>query len=449
HPRVSPDGTRIAYVVHREGAWELVVDENGGRASRPPAPGILPGADRHPQDASSPEWISNTALVATRAGAGFAELHRIQIDRSVDDSIGPTTILTRSAGGAFDPAPSPDGRIFFMSLEPDGYVVRVLPDATAAPSPRPMYEAALVPAVPPPAPIVKPFAAQQTQAAKRYGIGRQELGWLVSQSVGPEQRATELGVRFGDVIGRLDTLILGSLANDDAHEGVAIASAWRGWPVELHGHAFRAEERGVTRDGLEVRGVWSSRGTLRNLTVEAGGLAGEPRDLLFADAAFTTRQIRTAWSASQSLRLAFDSGDDTHWRAIAGVAFRLGSWRLAARYQHDDGATIDVGGLPSSIVPRSALATRVFDPALPPGTLVGGEYDGWRVEALTPFLPLTAFYQRHEAGTGTLSVAGLEYRVSSDPLPILKFPAVDFTAGVARLLDLDETKWWLGIRWRP
>lgn len=433
HPRVSPDGTRIAYVVHREGAWSIRFRT---------AAAELPLSSLATSDASSPEWISDDELIATFAGAGFAELHRVRAD-------GTTTPLTRSAGGAFDPAPSPDGRIFFMSLDPDGYVVRVLPSAAPAPSPRPAYEAALVPAIPPPTPRVQPFAGQPVSAPRNYGIGRQEFGWLVSQSVGPEQRATELGVRFGDVIGRLDTLILGSLANDDAHEGVAIASAWRGWPVELHGHAFRAEERGVTRDGLEVRGVWSSRGTLRNLNVEAGGLAGEPRDLLFADAAFTTRQIRTAWSASQSLRLAVDSGDDTHWRAVAGAAFRLGSWRLAARYQHDDGATIDVGGLPSSIVPRSALATRVFDPALPPGTLVGGEYDGWRVETLTPFLPLTAFYQRHEAGTGELSVAGLEYRVSSDPLPILKFPAVDFTAGVARLLDLDETKWWLGIRWRP
>jgi hypothetical protein len=34
--------------------------------------------------------------------------------------------LTRTRGGAFDPAPSSDGRVFFMSLEPDGYVVRML-----------------------------------------------------------------------------------------------------------------------------------------------------------------------------------------------------------------------------------------------------------------------------------------------------------------------------------
>lgn len=427
HPRVSPDGARVAYVVHREGTWSIDVD--GRRITTT-------------GDASSPEWIDDDTLVATIAGGGFAELHRIRSD-------GTATPLTRSAGGAFDPAPSPDGRIFFMSLEPDGYVVRVLPSAASPPTPRPRYEAALVPAIPPLPPPAQPFAEQAVAARRDYGIGRQEFGWFASTNFAPEQRATEIGVRFGDVIGRLDTLIIGSLANDGAHEGFAIASAWRGWPIELHGHAFRAEERDLTRDGLEVRGVWTSRGALRGLRVEAGGLAGEPRDLVFAEAALSTRQVRTSWSANQSLRFSIDSGDFTHWRAVAAAAIRLGSWRLGARYQHDDGARIDVGGLPSSIVPRSALSTRVFDPALPPRALRGNVYDGWRIDALTPFLPLTAFYQRHETDRDELAVAGLEYRIDSEPLPILNFPGLDFTAGVARLIDLDETKWWLGIRWRP
>jgi hypothetical protein len=125
---------------------------------------------------------------------------------------------------------------------------------------------------------------------------------------------------------------------------------------------------------------------------------------------------------------------------------------LAGRYQHDDGSALEVGGLPSSIVPRSAFATRVLDPALPPRTLTGSAYDGWRVEALTPFLPFTAFYQRHDTGDEHLSLAGLEVKASAGPFPILKVPGVDFTLGVARIFDApfaDETKWWLGIRWRP
>ncbi|HEX2121413.1 MAG TPA: hypothetical protein VHL59_07205, partial [Thermoanaerobaculia bacterium] len=64
HPRVSPDGTRIAYVAHRGGRWTLFVDD---RALE------LPG------DASSPEWLDDGTLVATVSSGGFAELHRVHV----------------------------------------------------------------------------------------------------------------------------------------------------------------------------------------------------------------------------------------------------------------------------------------------------------------------------------------------------------------------------------
>ena len=440
HPRVSPDGMRVAYVAHREGAWGIEVLTLGA----PGAPRVLP-PPRAGLDASSPEWLGNDALVATVAGGGFAELHRIGLD-------GTSTTLTRSAGGAFQPAPASDGRVFFMSLDPDGYVVRVLPSAAPAPAPRPVYEASLVPAIPPPSPAVQPFAAQEVGAPRPYGLGRQDFGWFLGQNVAPGQHATELGVRFGDVVGRLDTLVIGSLANDQGQRGAALVSSWRGWPVEVVAHAFRVEEGPLTRDGVEVRGIWTRRAALHNFTLEGGGLAGEPRALVFAEAAVTTRQVSTAWSASEGLRLSADTGDDTHWRAVATGAFRFGGLRLAGRYEHDDGASLEVGGLPSSIVPRSAFATRVLDPALPPRTLTGSAYDGWRVEALTPFLPFTAFYQRHDMGDDRLSLAGLEVKANAGPFPILKVPGVDVTLGVAHIFDApfaDETKWWLGIRWRP
>ena len=52
--------------------------------------------------------------------------------------------------------------------------------------------------------------------------------------------------------------------------------------------------------------------------------------------------------------------------------------------------------------------------------------------------------------------AGAVARVDSDPLPVLKTPGLELTAGVARVLDAPEdvglrgeTKWWLAMRWRP
>lgn len=348
--------------------------------------------------------------------------------------------ITRTSGGAFDPAPSPDGRLYFMSLDPDGFVVRALDKIEPAPQPPPI-DASLVPAIPPQPPAPTTFAAQPV-TSRPYGIGRQEFAAFTSTNIGPGQQAFELGVRFGDVVGRLDTLLIGSLGRDDGTEGLALATAWRGWPVELHAHAFHAEEE----EGIEVRGLWSRRFPTSRLTLEAGVLTD---DLVFASAGFSARQFRGATTFEQIVRVEID---DDHYRGIAAVAYTAGSLRIAARYQHDGGARVTLGGLTSSILPRSAYAHRVLDPALPVAVAAGDDYDGWRIESTVPGLPFTAFYQRHTLDDASLSLAGVQFELHADPNPILKFPALDFTAGAAYVLDeplKGETKWWLGMRWRP
>jgi hypothetical protein len=426
HPRVSPDGQRIAHVAHRGGRWTLYVGDV---------------AVTVPGDPASPEWISNEELVVTVFSRGFAELYRVHLDNT-------SVPVTRTSGGAFDAAPSPDGRLFFMSLDPDGYVVRVLDRIESVPpppAPDAARDASLVPAIPP-QPSTPPVFTAQPVTGRPYGIGRQELGWFTSTNFGPDQQAIELGVRFGDVVGRLDTMLMGSLGRNDATEGVALAAAWRGWPIELHAHAFVTEET----DGIEVRGRWSRDFPRSRLTLEAGVLSD---DLLFGSGAFSTRQVLGTASLEEALR--FDVDDD-HYRGVASFAYRAGSMRIAARYQRDGGANVTLGGLASSILPRSAYAHRILDPALPVAILAGGDYDGWRIESTVPRLPFTAFYQRHTLDGTHLSLAGAQVELHTDPDPILKLPALDFTIGAAYVLDAPllsetkgETKWWLGMRWRP
>ncbi|MBV8516435.1 MAG: hypothetical protein JO197_03435 [Acidobacteria bacterium] len=427
HPRVSPGG-KVAWVEHRGGRWTLVVDG---------APIALSG------DVASPEWIDDDALVVTVSNGGFAELHRVT--RAGDDRV-----LTRARGGAFDPAPMPpsagDGRVFFMSLDPDGYVVRALPATTnAAPAP-PAYDALLVPAVPPAPPRVTSFATRPVSAPRAYGIGRQELGWFVGQDVAPRQRATQLGVRLGDVVGRLDTIAVVALGTSDAGDndeprGAALVTAWRGWPIEIRAHFFETNRK----DGVEVRGIWTRGGPRSRLTLEGGALS---REFAFASASLVTQQVRGLLRLEESERV---DVDENHVRAIAGVAVRRGAMRVAARYQHDSG-DLTVGGLSYSVYPRSVSAHRIIDPALTLATLIGNGYDGWRIESTVPLLPFTAFYQRHELGATRLSLAGLEWTFASDPLPILKVPGLDLTLGAARVLDAPlrgHTNWWIGMRWRP
>lgn len=423
-PRVSPDGQRIAHVAHRGGRWTLYVDDT---------PVIVPG------DPATPAWISNDELLVTVFSRGFAELHRVRLD-------GASMPVTRTAGGAFDPAPAKDGRVFFMSLDPDGYVVRMLDTMSEAPAP-PEYNEAWVPAIPPTrgvAAVAVSEAATPVPEGRAYGAGRQEFAWFGSQNYAPQQRAMELGVRFGDVVGRLDTLLVGSFATDNAPEGVALASAWRGWPVEIHGHAYHADDE----NGGELRGVWSHRFPRSQLVIE-GGAAGGDRDFVFGSGAFTTRQHFGAMRIEEGLRVELD---DEHYRAVAAIGLRAGSLRVAARYQRDGGATMTLGGIASSILPRSAYALRVLDPALPVAIASGDEYDGYRFETTVPGIPFMLFYQRHELGAANLSLVGAEASLHSDPLPILKSPGLDLTAGVARILDeplRGQTKWWLAMRWRP
>jgi hypothetical protein len=327
-----------------------------------------------------------------------------------------------------------------MSLDPDGYVVRVLDKIEPAPQ-RAELDASLVPAIPP-QPTTPPNFTAQPVSTRPYGIGRQEFAWFTSTNFGPDQQAIEVGVRFGDVVGRLDTLLIGSLGRDDATEGFALATAWRGWPIELNAHAFTADEN----EGLEVRGRWSRHFPQSRLALEAGALSD---DLLFGSAAFSTRQVLGTASLDEAFRV---DVDDDHYRGVASIAYRAGSMRIAARYQHDGGANVTLGGLASSILPRSAYAHRVLDPALPVAILAGDDYDGWRIESTVPGMPLTAFYQRHTLDGTNLSLAGAQAEFHTDPNPILKLPALDLTIGAAYVLDAPlkgETKWWLGMRWRP
>ena len=266
----------------------------------------------------------------------------------------------------------------------------------------------------------------------------------------------EIGVRLGDVIGRLDTIAIASISHENGQRGVAVASAWRGWPVEIAGHAFHANDDLVKRSGLELRASWGAQAPLMTtLSIEGGGLTGKPLDIVFGETALRTRQAVSTWRADEELRFAAETGTVKHFRGVARASVRSGAFSIMGRYQHDEprgDARIDVGGVESSILPRSAIPNRVFDPALPIGTMSGRRYDSARIETTVPLFPATFFYQRHRTDLASVSVAGLQMTFGSGPQPLIRSPGLDFTAGVARILDeplRNRTKWWLAMRWRP
>lgn len=435
HPRASPDGQQIVYARHSGGWWRLVVRNLAdGRET------VLPLADG--ANVATPEWSRSEPAVIYAAvlAAGYIELHRFHGNDV-------PLAVTQTIGAAIMPAPAPDGRLFFMSLERDGYTLRVLDPATQPVLPLRAPSDLLA------TPAAKPFETSPVSIPRPYGPGRQEVRWLIGETFSAVGNATELGARLGDVIGRLDTIAIASIGNGP--RGVALASAWRGWPVKIAAHAFRADRADAPRSGVELRGDWNRVFPLARVELAAGALAGT-KSRLFAQGTLATRQIHGALVTEQFLLAEADrSGTSLHQRAVGKLALRAGSIRFGARYERDaasairdDFDEIAVGGPSTSITPPAARSTRIDDPALDFRSLAGRRYEGRRLEAGSGMIDL--FWQQHRSGRDRLSLAGAEIAMRSEALPIFRLPRVELRAGIARLLgSAHRTRAWFGLSWRP
>ncbi|MEP6995844.1 MAG: LpqB family beta-propeller domain-containing protein, partial [Acidobacteriota bacterium] len=154
HPRISPDGQRIAALLHREGRWRLV--------TLPAEGGAVADLGFRGDPVSPPAWSSDAKQIfVTAEAAGIWNFF------AVDASDGRAQQRTRVTGGAFSPAPTPDGEaLFFLELTAKGVNLRLLP--TSAPAVSEVAEnadAGAYPVLPPPRseparnPAAAPFAA--------------------------------------------------------------------------------------------------------------------------------------------------------------------------------------------------------------------------------------------------------------------------------------------------
>ena len=116
HPRVSPDGRRIAALVHAGRRWRLVTLPASGGAAREVALDAPP--------VSAPAWSADGARLDVAVAVGG--IWNVVAADAAGGS--PPAILTRVTGGAFAPAPAPDGTaLFFLDFGARGVSVRRLP----------------------------------------------------------------------------------------------------------------------------------------------------------------------------------------------------------------------------------------------------------------------------------------------------------------------------------
>ena len=481
-PRVSPDGRRVAYVTRRADGWKLVVRElASGRELE------LPSAPR--ASVAYPAWSADGALVFASVGEGGF----IDVVAFPSDGAGAPRAVTRTIGAALAPAPN-GSEVYFLGLQADGLDLRTIAlGEPPAPSPPAAHSVELAPAVTPrtrPAPA--PLGVAPVAPGAPYGFGRQELAPLMGGTVAPSSHAVELGVRVGDVVGRLDTLAIGALADAAGPRGGTLAGAWRGWPVALSLQLFGAQEspsqQGVTvpglgerldarRSGAELAASWEKRWLAGRFEVRTGGYLGrlepegqasETQSLGFVRAALDASPSRGVWRFPASVQARFDAGrtGSDAWRRVqctVGVGALLRSTGVALAWQRgsvrdavSDFDRLQLGGVPSSILPDAVLAGRILVPALPAGTRIGDDHEGQKATLLLGGLPL--FYERHrlwdEGGAkgDWLGLTGLEWDLTGDPVPLVRIPGVHVTVGVARILSepfKNRTQAWLGVSFRP
>lgn len=482
-PRADRAGNRVALSRHLDGRWRLsVLDVNGGALRDLDLP---PGATT----VAYPEWSPDGRTIFASVGSGGL------IDVWKFDPAGeaPAEPVTRSFGAALAPSIGDDGQLFYLELDADGLDLNVLaqPEETVAPAPDEIL--ALAPigrrdAGPPPR---KP-AIEEPGPSRPYRIGRMERRWLLGGGRTPSEETWELGIRFGDLVGRLDSIVIGAVSSGGS-EGGSARVRWRGWPVEVEGHLFRYErtrgegpvrlpavDAGVEEDrrGGELIIGWDRVWRDGRLGLEGGALFDRvelsgPTSGTEADrrVGFATLELRKKfeldpWVLGGSMSTyAFagelEGGSWDGWTATVGMLAGLEDHHLTAWYRRGgagDGDRVSsfvVGGAPTSLTPSFDHILRVWSPGLVEGTLSGTEYEGWRIELETDLLPVVPFYEAHRAGAdlqgGWTDLAGARVDLELDSFPLLKLPGATLSLGGAYVLDgprADVTEWWITTRWK-
>jgi hypothetical protein len=479
-PRADRSGEQIAFVRHDGERWRLSLMDIGSGVIRDLD---LPGGAT---TVAYPEWHpSGESLYATIGVGGFLDIW--EIDPTGGRS---PRQVTRSFGASLAPSIGGEGtEMFFLSLGADGLDLRRLDLAELEPlTPLPPEAGAIAALARPEAREVERPVAVELGPSRPYGIGRLEPRVLFGGGRSPSHNTFEAGLRLGDLIGRLDMIVAGSISSGGP-EGGSLRAVWRGWPIAIEGHLFRFDqERSAAPDALdgfaavdeertggELLARWDRR--WRGGGVEVlGGIVSERREipdvrlsrnLAFGELTVRRRLQLAPWMIGGSFDGGVAGGEVggsswNGWSAEAGVVggsrrHALGGWYRRGKADASfPGEGFTVGGSPTTLTPHIDHITRVWSPALIEGVVSGENYEGWRAELQTRALPFVPFYESHRAWTGGpkpewVELAGGRIDLGLDSFPLLRIPGMSISLGVARILQgprEDETKWWLTTRWR-
>ena len=483
HPRVSPDGRSVAALLHREGRWRLVLVSTSGEIREIAMPGFPVGP---------PAWSADGSRIFVAADvSGIWNV--VSLDPNAPGS-GET--LTRVTGGAFSPAPSPDGKsLFFLELTAKGVDLRRLPLpakplATSEPGPAVTGFPILPPA---PVPESPPLRLSAVGSPRPYRALRTQVLRLSSGfSMGPDGDSYQLGVEGSDVVGRLRWTALAAAGNAAGPRGGSIAAAWLGLPVDLRLHVFSALEKPGSqhlvprpeldeeRRGGSAAASWGRPFSWGGVRLEAGGgwtrveLPGERPRFDRALGSFLARANfrRTRGGSGAALDLdvatSFGRTAGTSWNQLAAGARLSGitsaaTLALSARRGDTGGSPtrfdlFALGGAPSAILPPGLDRNRVESPALPAAVQLGERFEAYRAELSPSGSPLLLYAERLRAwDSGAekpdwIRLEGVELRLERLIPSDLAGP-LSLYAGIARVRSreprFDSMRGYAGLIYRP
>jgi len=481
HPRVSPDGRSVAAVAHRAGRWRLVVISDSGESREIETEGIPVGP---------PAWSPDGSrlYVATDA-SGIWNLVSL-----APAGTGHSQSLTRVTGGAFSPAPSPDGKfLYFLDLTGKGVDLRRLSlpaeaVSLAAPASHPSAILPPVAGETPSPPRLSPTGPPRPYSASRMQVARFSSGF----TIGPDGSSYQFGVGGSDVVGRLRWVALGAAGNGAGPRGGSVAGAWLGLPVELRLQFFSALERPgsqrlVRRPDLdeERRGgfaaaAWGRPFSWGDVRLEAGGgwtrvealSRGETfhRSLGSSSGRLSFRRTRgrSGFALDLDLSGSFGSTAGASWSQGVGGARLKGvtppvSLSVSARSGVTGGSPgrfdlFALGGAGSAILPPGLDRNRVESPALPAAVQQGERFEAYRAELSPPESPLLFYAERLRAWNGGaekpgwIRLEGIEGRLER-LIPEGIAGSLSFYLGVARVRSrdprFDSIRGYAGLIIRP
>ena len=485
-PRVSKRTGEIAVAEQSGDRWRIarVNPESGGIEYADPDDGVTRYDATYEPDGRT--------LVVTSEAGGIANLERL------DPGTPRATRLTSVTGAAVGADVAPDGTLWFLSLQANGYDVRRLkPDsastarANSATDLQRMASAdSMSPVFPPPRPRTADTAARSAGPVgeeRGYGAGPTRVRYLPTLTTGYGGSTVQLALIRSDPVGRLGVSVQGSVGAGSLPAGAALEVALRQWRTAIVGNAWVSHEAASRQfQPAQVEGLDLTRAgggvRFQNLRAADGGelystiaMFGErlmPTLLTFetrgaAVAAFTAvarqRDQTTRYQEQLSTHLEVGTvGSDSYLRQRSSLFFGTASGgrpltTIRLSYGTVGGAgsireRFVFGGFASPLLDPIFDGRRVDAPAYPLGSATAMSFSTLRMAV--PVSQFELFYSGASPDLFRTSLRsyGLEARQRIAAVSALGTPDVQVLGGFARAVDppvAGEWRYYLTVSVRP